>query len=61
MTKCKNPGEKSLSKCLAVPKVKWFFWSGAAACTEALERDIPGRGYSQQPNPRASASLAAQE
>lgn len=38
MTKCKNPGgKKSLSKYLAVEKVKWFLWSGAAACTEELE------------------------
>lgn len=54
MTKCKNPGEKSLSKCLAALQVKWFFWRGAAACTEVSERNIPGSGYSQQPSPRAS-------
>lgn len=60
MTKCKNPGgKKSLSKCLAVLKVKWFFGSGAAACTEESERD--SLGCSQLPSPRAPASLAAQE
>lgn len=51
MTKCKNPGEKkSLSKCLAVLKVKWFLWSGAAACTEESERDFPGVQPTAQPS-----------
>lgn len=59
MTKYKNPrGKKSLSKRLAVLKVKWFFWSGAAACTE---RDICWDTANNSPALELPASLAAQE
>lgn len=61
MTKCKNPGgKKSLSKCLAVLKVKWFFRIGVAACTEESERDFPGT-QPTCPALEPLASLAAQE